>query len=85
MPDAGYPARLIQLCRISGPTLNLTCVEKGLALPPLFDVDDNVERGEEDESEAGRDEDVAEGPEVLVERDPAPVLRASAQQAAQGP
>ena len=60
-----------------------TCVEEWLPLPPVLQVDENIEDGEQGEGKAGGDEDEGDAPEVLVDRHPAALLAATAEQGPQ--
>ena len=62
---------------------SLTCVEEWLPLPPVLQVDENIEGGEEGEGKAGGDEDEGDAPQVLVDRHPAALLAATAEQSPQ--
>ena len=62
-----------------------TCKEERLSLPPLLDVDEQVENREKEESKAGGDQHVGHGPQVLVDRHPALVLAGPAQTSAESP
>ena len=60
-----------------------TCKEERLSLPPLLDIDEQVEDGEKEESKAGGDQHVGHRPQVLVDRHPALVLAGPAQTSAE--
>ena len=59
-------------------------VEERLALPPVLQVDQDIEEGEQGKSKAGGDEDEGDAPEVLVDGDPSTLLAATAEQGTQG-
>ena len=58
-------------------------VEERLALPPVLQVDQDVEEGEQSKSEAGGDEDEGDAPEVLVDGHPPILLAATTEQGTQ--
>ena len=62
---------------------SLTCVEEWLPLPPVLQVDENIEGGEEGKGKAGGDEDEGDAPEVLVDRHPAALLAATTEESPQ--
>ena len=62
---------------------SLTCVEEWLPLPPVLQVDENIEGGEEGKGKAGGDEDEGDAPEVLVDGDPSTLLAATAEKGTQ--
>ena len=49
----------------------------------MLQVDENIEGGEEGKGKAGGDEDEGDAPEVLVDRHPAALLAATAEQSPQ--
>ena len=49
-------------------------VEEWLSFPEVLHIYQEVEQREEDEGKAGGDHDVGDGPEVLVDRNPAIIL-----------
>ena len=54
--------------------------EERLTLPPVLQVDKDIEEGEQGKSKAGGDENEGDAPEVLVDRHPAALLAATAEQ-----
>ena len=58
--------------------------EERLTLPPVLQVDKDIEEGEQGESKAGGDENEGDAPEVLVDGHPAALLAATTEQGTQG-
>ena len=58
-------------------------IEEGLALPPVLQVDQDIEEGKQGKCKAGGDEDEGDAPEVLVDRHPAALLAATTEQSPQ--
>ena len=55
-------------------------VEERLTLPPVLQVDQDIEEGEQGKRKAGGDEDEGDAPEVLVDGHPPVLLAATAEQ-----
>ena len=58
--------------------------EERLTLPPVLQVDKDIEEGEQGECKAGGDENEGDAPEVLVDGHPAALLAATTEQGTQG-
>ena len=58
--------------------------EERLTLPPVLQVDQDIEEGEQGERKAGGDEDEGDAPEVLVDGHPAVLLAATTEEGTQG-
>ena len=59
-------------------------IEEGLALPPVLQVDQDIEEGKQGKCKAGGDEDEGDAPEVLVDGHPPLLLAAATEQGTHG-